>query len=142
MNNLGFGPGNILAGHRANQMRLMQMGRAPSPIGASAPRQGPNMGAQLGQGLGAIGKMLGQFGAQRKAEEQEAKEQHRQGVMTRAAQAGAQGVPAFMNPDNPTETLVPERKPGAETMAAVLASDPATAADAMKMQASDRKSVV
>jgi len=136
MNNLGFGPGNILAGHRANQMRLMQMGRAPSPIGATAPRPQRDMGTQLGQGLGAIGKMLGQFGAQRKAEEQEAKEQHRQGVMTRAAQAGAQGVPAFMNPDNPTETLVPARKPGAETMAAVLASDPATAADAMKMQAS------
>jgi len=72
MNNLGFGPGNILAGHRANQMRLMQMGRAPSPIGATAPRQGPNMGTQLGQGLGAIGKMLGQFGAQKKAEEQDA----------------------------------------------------------------------
>lgn len=72
MNNLGFGPGNILANHRANQMRLMQMGRAPSPIGATAPRQGPNMGTQLGQGLGAIGKMLGQFGAQREADEKTA----------------------------------------------------------------------
>lgn len=72
MNNLGFGPGNILANHRANQMRLMQMGRAPSPIAATAPRQGPNMGTQLGQGLGAIGKMLGQFGEQREADEKTA----------------------------------------------------------------------
>jgi len=75
MNNLGFGPGNILAGHRANQMRLMQMGRAPSPIGASAPRPQRDMGTQLGQGLGAIGKMLGQFGEKRKAEAQAATEQ-------------------------------------------------------------------
>jgi hypothetical protein len=72
MNNLGFGPGNILAGHRANQMRLMQMGRAPTPMAASAPRPQRDMGTQLGQGLGAIGKMLGQFGAQRDADEKTA----------------------------------------------------------------------
>ena len=69
MNNLGLGPMNILAARRANQMRLMQMGRAPSVIGASAPRPGPDMGTQLGQGLGSIGKMLGEFGKQRKADQ-------------------------------------------------------------------------
>lgn len=74
MGNLGLGPMQILAARRANQMRLMQMGRAPSPIAATAPRSGPDMGTQIGQGLGAIGNMLGKFGAQRKAEEQQAAE--------------------------------------------------------------------
>jgi len=134
MNNLGFGPGNILAGHRANQMRLMQMGRAPTPIAASAPRPGPDMGSQMGRGLDSIGGMLKGFAGQREAEAEKAKQAQRDQALARAVQAGNTGVKEWTNPDT-GEVVIRGQKPGPRAMMAELSRDPATAAEAAKMQA-------
>ena len=79
------------------------------------------------QGIGNLASIIAGSYMQNKAADQEKQRQQTVGdTLAKAISASRTGLPAWQNPDNPSQTLVPA-KTGADALTAVLAGNPDTA---------------